>query len=336
MFRGFWCRKKREDETSTKLMTIRELKIGIIGVGMVGGPLARFFQEVGGYVRGRDIFLYDKDPAKGYDDDSNRADVVFVAVPTPRGKDDAVNLKILASAVAVIRESKIVVIKSTVPPGTTEALQKQYPRHRFLFNPEFLTEARAWEDTLHPDRQLVGFTAQSRDVAVSVLALLPSASLSSPSPVFALSATEAEIVKYAANMFLTRKVTFANAIFDLASRHAADYEHIRAGIAADSRIGPSHLDIRHHGYRGYGGYCFIKDTDGLIAHLKSGGLRRAAALFEADRAFNENLLASQGLTWEEVSVHDAEWIKRKLKAESGTDLETGFPSGNPVSKSVHS
>jgi len=292
-----------------------QFKIGIIGVGMVGGPLARFFQEVAGRVRGRDLFLFDTDPVKGYADDPNLADVIFVAVPTPRGEGGAVNLDALAGALGAVREAKIVVIKSTVPPGATEAFQKQYPRHKFLFNPEFLTEAHAWENTLHPDRQLVGATAASRDVAPSVLALLPPAPIMVPSSAIELSATEAEIIKYAANVFLTRKVTFANAIFDLTAHHAADYEKVRAGIAADSRIGPSHLDVLHHGYRGYGGYCFVKDTDGLIAHLRREGLDQDAVLFEADRAFNESVLASQGLTSEDVSVHDQEWIRKKLKTE---------------------
>ena len=291
------------------------LKIGIIGVGMVGRPLALFFQEVGGRLRGRDLFLFDTDPAKGYADDPNRADVIFIAVPTPRGAEGAAELGALGDAFSSVRGEKIIVIKSTVPPGTTEAFQKKYPRHKVIFNPEFLTEAHAWENTLHPERQFVGATAASRDVAPSVLALLPPAPVSSPSPGMQLSATEAEIVKYAANVFLTRKVTFANAIFDLSSHHAADYEHIRAGIAADSRIGPSHLDAHHHGYRGYGGYCFVKDTDGLIAHLRGEGLDAVAALFEADRAFNETVLASQGLTPEDVSVHDEEWVQKKLKAQ---------------------
>ena len=299
-------------------MASEHLKIGIIGVGMVGGPLARFFEEVKKYERGRDLFLYDTDPVKGCGDDINRAQAVFLCVPTPRARRGAADVSAIDGVFRMLAEEKIVIIKSTVPPGTTDAFQKKYPRHKILFNPEFLTEARAWENTLHPDRQLVGSTAASRDVAPSVLALLPPAPLSSPSPALALSATEAEIIKYAANVFLTRKVTFANAIFDLAAHHGADYEHIRAGIAADARIGPSHLDAQHHGYRGYGGYCFVKDTDGLIAHLRREGLDRDAALFDADRAFNRSVLAAQGLTPEDVSMHDHEWIKKKLNQESGS------------------
>lgn len=291
------------------------LKIAIIGVGMVGGPLARFFQEVAGRVRGRDLFLFDTDPQKEYGDDPNLADIIFISVPTPRGEAGAVKIDAIEKALATIRKPKIIVIKSTVPPGTTEMLQTRYPMHKMLFNPEFLTEAHAWENTLHPERQLIGFTEKSKDIVLRVLALLPKSSVPSFASGRELSATEAEIIKYAANVFLTRKVTFANAIYNLARHHGVDYEHIRAGIASDSRIGPSHLDAKHHGYRGYGGYCFVKDIDGLIAHLRAEGLTKDAELFEADRTFNTRLLASQGLTPEDVSMHDHEWIAKKMNKE---------------------
>ncbi len=279
-------------------------KIGIIGVGMVGAPLARYFQEVKGYARGKDLFLFDTDPVKGYDDDINRADVIFISVPSPRSPDGSAKIDVVESALSQIDGEKIVVIKSTVPPGTTRIFQERYPRHKFLFNPEFLTEAKAWENTIHPDRQLVGWTPPSKNVANTVLALLPQAPLMAPSDKLELSATEAEIIKYGANMFLTRKVTFANAIYDIAEDHGVNYENVRAGIASDPRIGSSHLDAMAHGYRGYGGYCFVKDTDALIAHCEERGLDHCAELFAQDREFNTRLLEKQGLTPEDVSVHD--------------------------------
>ncbi len=294
-------------------MAVNAQKIGIIGIGMVGGPLARYFEEFKNYRRGQDLFLYDIDLQKGFFDDINLAEVIFISVPTPRGNDGAARLEAVESAVKRAQEGKIIVIKSTVPPGTTEEFQKRYPQQKFLFNPEFLTEVNAWENTAHPDRQFVGFTAQSRGVAGQVLALLPDAQVMAPSPGFELTATEAEIIKYAANMFLTRKVTFANAIYDLAKQQGADYEKVRLGISSDPRIGPSHLDVLHQGYRGYGGYCFTKDTDALIAHCRKAGLERCAGLFASDRLYNAEVLREQGLTPEDVSVHDHEWIQKKLK-----------------------
>ena len=290
-----------------------DLKIGIMGVGMVGGTLRRYLEEIRKFQRGKNLFLYDTDPRKGNDDDINLADIIFVSVPTPEGSDGSANLSILEDAFKKIAENKIVVIKSTVPPGTSEFLNDKYPKHKVLFNPEFLTEANAWTNMLNPERQLVGWTKNNQVAAAIVLSILPQAPLMSPSPDLNLTATEAEIIKYAANVFLTRKVTFANAIFDLASHHKADYKNIKLGIASDPRIGSSHLDVDYHGYRGYGGYCFTKDTSALISHLDKSGLREAANLFKQDRAYNETLLKKQGLTPEDVSLHDAEWVKKKIK-----------------------
>ncbi|MEK7082477.1 MAG: hypothetical protein AAB915_02255 [Patescibacteria group bacterium] len=310
-----------------KLMTDgHKLKIGIVGIGMVGAPVARFFAEEKGYERGVNLFLYDIDPRKGYSDDVNRADVIFISVPTPAGALGGANTDAVASAFGMIRGEKIAVIKSTVPPGTTEYFQKKYPQHKVLFNPEFLTEKRAWEDFIKPDRQIVGFTASSIDAAHAVLSLLPRAPFMSPWGVntyrpVKITATEAEIIKYGGNAYFSRKVTFVNALAMLAESHGAQYENIRLGMAADYRIGDSHLDVGHGGYRGFGGYCFPKDLKALLAHMEERGIHAGAELLRQDWKFNEELLASQGLTIEDVSVHDAEWIQKKMKQE-----EDGIPN----------
>lgn len=298
----------------------KKLSVGIIGVGMVGTPLKRWFEERRGYRRGQDLFLFDTDPAKGFFDDINSADVIFIAVPTPRTATGAAGIAAVEDAFSKIAEDKIVVLKSTVPPGTTEYFQKKYPAIKALFNPEFLTEKRAWEDFVKPDRQIVGFTAESMDAAHAALSLLPKAPFMSPWGTNTyrptkITATEAEIIKYGGNVYFARKINFVNALADLAASHGADYDNIRAAMAADFRIGDSHLDVAHGGYRGFGGYCFPKDTDALIAHMAERGLAEGEALLQSDRDFNERLLASQGLTWDEVSVHDAEWIRKKLKME---------------------
>lgn len=283
---------------------------------MVGTPLARYFKEVRGYERGRDMFLYDIDPAKGYFDDVNRAEVVFVSVPTPRSPDGSANLSAVESAFQMLKGPKIAVIKSTVPPGTSENFQTRHPHLKVLFNPENLTERFAWEDFLRPDTQIVGFTAQSQDAAHVVLSLLPKAPFMSPWGVnthtrVAITATEAEMIKYARNVHFYRKVNFANALARLAGKMGVDYENIRRGMAADHRIGDSHIDVSYGGYRGVGGYCFPKDMDAFIAHLERTGLQECAGLLKQDRAFNEMVLAEQGLTIADVSTHDAA-LREKL------------------------
>ncbi|HXF50165.1 MAG TPA: hypothetical protein VNM43_00590, partial [Dehalococcoidia bacterium] len=235
--------------------------VGVVGIGVVGGAVARWFER-----QGRAVVVYD--PPAGFPDPRplGRAGVVFVCVPTPYGEqgyDDSM----LERAVAAIPEGRVVVIKSTVLPGTTERLQRRYPGQRFLFNPEFLRERSAEADFVAPDRQIVGYTERTRSAAADVLAMLP------PAPYRRLMpATEAELVKYMTNTFLALKVVFANQFYDLCRRLGADYDLVREGAAADPRVGPSHLDVWDGGERGYGGKCLPKDTKALIDFAASLGV----------------------------------------------------------------
>jgi len=290
---------------------MKEWKIGIIGVGMVGTPLKCWFEE-NGYKRSSDLFLYDIDLKKGYFDNINMADIIFIAVPTPREHDGSCDLSAVTHALGRIDKlsPKIIVIKSTVPPGTTEYFQNALLQWKLLFNPEFLTEKRAWEDFTRPDRQIVGFTEESLDAAHIVLSLLPKAPFMSPWGLSTykqvrITATEAEIIKYGGNIHFVRKVNFANLLNLLCEKLEVNYENVRQGMAADFRIGDSHLDVNHGGYRGFGGYCFPKDLDALISFLKNSGIGEGVKMLEADKDFNAKLLATQGLTVEDVSKHQA-------------------------------
>lgn len=283
--------------------------IGIIGVGMVGTQLKRWFEE-NGYKRNHDLFLYDTDPKKAFSDNINKADIIFIAVPTPRDYDGRCDLLEVKNALFRINFNlpKIVVIKSTVPPSTTEYFQFIFSQWKILFNPEFLTERQAWEDFRKPDRQIVGFTKDSIDAANLVLSLLPKAPFMSPwglgtyKPV-RITATEAEIIKYGGNVYFVRKVNFANTLSALCEKLQVDYENVRQGMAADFRIGDSHLDVNHGGYRGWGGYCFPKDLDAFISFLKDSDNAEGGRLLEADKDFNIKLLNNQGLSIEDVSKH---------------------------------
>ncbi len=286
---------------------------------MVGTPLKRYFEELRDHRRGKDLFLCDTDPKKNYFDDINQADIIFISVPTSRSPDGSANLSAVDSAFGRITGEKIVVIKSTVPLGMTEEYQRKYPQHKILFNPEFLTEKQAWEDFVKPDRQIVGFTSQSLDAAYLVLSLLPKAPFMSPWGIntykrIKITATEAELIKYGGNIHFSRKINFANLLAGVAGKFGADYENVRAGLAADCRVGDSHLDVNHGGDKGFGGFCFPKDLDAFIFHLEKHGLSNEAKLLQEDREFNKKLLVSQGLTLEDVSVHDHEWIQKKLSS----------------------
>ncbi len=240
----------------------RNGRIGIMGAGIVGGALLAYLRE-----RGADVAVYD--PPKGHADIEaiDRADTVFVCVPTPyapnRGFDDT----FLLDALGRIGGCKTVVIKSTVLPGTTELMQERHPQHHFMFNPEFLREASAYDDFINPDRQIVGFTAASRAEANRVMAMMPRAPFER-----ICAAGEAEMAKYVANSFLAVKVIYANEVFDLCERLGIDYAPVRDIVAADLRIGGSHMDVHNAGYRGYGGKCLPKDSKSLLDLAKSVGM----------------------------------------------------------------
>lgn len=242
-------------------MQPEDVKIGIVGDGVVGGALRAWFES-----QHRNVQSYD--PPKGRVDRSaiDRADVVFVCVPTPysprRGFDDS----FLLEAARGIGGSKLVVVKSTVLPGTTDLLQERFPQHAWAFCPEFLREVSAVEDMARPDRQIIGCTDASRAHAELLLALLP------PAPfVSVCSAPEAEMAKYVANSFLAVKVSFANEVHDLCARLGVEYAQVRDIVAADVRIGASHMDVLDGGYRGYGGKCLPKDSKSLLDLAESLG-----------------------------------------------------------------
>ncbi len=235
-------------------LNLEESSVGIMGVGVVGDGVRHYFERTDHEIR-----VYDPGRGLGSVKSINEADVVFICVPTPylpeRGFDDSA----LENAISLLEGSKIVVIKSTVLPGTTESYQARYSQHCLLFNPEFLRDAYARTDFLRPDRQIVGYTAQSRHLAEAILAMLPAAPFME-----VMGAREAEMTKYMTNAFLALKVTFANEIYDLCSALDIEYDKVREGMTADIRIGDSHLSINDGGYRGYGGKCLVKDTKALL------------------------------------------------------------------------
>jgi UDPglucose 6-dehydrogenase len=236
--------------------------IGIMGAGVVGGALLTYLRDQGADVR---VF----DPPKGHDDIAvvNEASTIFLCVPTPytagRGFDDSH----LLDAISRLEGPHTIVIKSTVLPGTTALLQSRYPQHRFMFNPEFLREATALRDFVEPDRQIVGITHESASEGPRIMAMMPRAPYQS-----ICHASEAEMAKYVANSFLAVKVTYANEVFDLCQRLRIDYAQVRDIVAADARIGGSHMDVHDSGYRGYSGKCLPKDSKSLIDLARSVGI----------------------------------------------------------------
>src|SRR5438067_12825088 len=195
-----------------------------------------------------------------------RSVIVFIAVGTPPKVDGQTDL----SAVdAVAREigramerSTVVVNKSTVPVGTGEFVRDVIERHQrqpvpfdVVSNPEFLREGSAIEDTLRPDRIVIG--APTQQVAMSLLELYAPLER----PMIIVDVPSAEMIKYASNAFLSTKISFMNAIANICELAGADVTQVMKGMGLDPRIGSAFLSAG----LGFGGSCFPKDTDSLVA-----------------------------------------------------------------------
>ena len=194
-----------------------------------------------------------------------QADVIFIAVGTPPKETGETDLSHVEAVAAEIGRSmdryKVVVNKSTVPVGTGEFVREVIMRHQprpldfdVVSNPEFLREGSAIEDTLRPDRIVIG--APNQQVAMTLVELY--APLERPMIITDLPS--AEVIKYASNAFLAAKISFINAIANICEAAGADVSQVMKGMGLDSRIGMQFLQAG----LGYGGSCFPKDVDSLI------------------------------------------------------------------------
>lgn len=225
-------------------------QIGVIGGGVVGQALKAYYQG---------IKIYDKHQPQDMLEAVLDCDEIFIAVPTPFNHGfDLTEMNDAFSNLAEVKD-KTVIIKSTVIPGTTDAYQLQYPQHKILFNPEFLTQDTAVDDFIHPDRQIIGYTDKSKEIAAAVLTSLPSAPYQKIMP-----ASAAELVKYMFNTFYATKVVFANQFYDLCQGLDIDYELVKEAFLTEKKNLNNHFDIWHKGYRGYSGKCLPKDLNALI------------------------------------------------------------------------
>ena len=194
-------------------------------------------------------------------------EIAFLCVPTPQGDDGSADLSYIEAASAeigpVLPSGAIVVNKSTVPVGSTKAVEAVIQRSdiHVVSNPEFLREGSAVRDFMHPDRVVVG--ADDRAAAERVASLY--ASLGARTII--TDPASAETIKYAANAFLATKLSFVNAIAAICEGVGADIEDVIAGIGSDSRIGASFLQPGP----GWGGSCFPKDSRALVKIAEDAG-----------------------------------------------------------------
>ncbi len=206
-----------------------------------------------------------------YDNMCN-TDATFVCVGTPSSSDGSADLSMIKSASSSIGEAlmgsrkyHVVVVKSTVPPGTTErvviplVLENRHLKNQdigFAMNPEFLREGRAIQDFMRPDRIIIGSADdKAGDFIESIYKGLNV-------PMIRTGLTEAEMVKYASNAFLATKISFSNEVGNICKDLGIDVYEVMKGVGMDHRINPYFLNAG----AGFGGSCFPKDVSALI-HL---------------------------------------------------------------------
>ena len=282
--------------------------IAVIGQGFVGGSLSAVFSE-----RGVKTFTFDKagktqrggtseffvngekvvpstleqfvescELMKGFQS------VYFICLPTPMKNDGSCDLSIVESVLDQLSKNnlqsqhRVAVVKSTVPPGTTEAWNKKYETTflRVAFSPEFLTEANALEDMRNQDRIILGGPQDAINKVSQVFSeAFPGV------PLYKTTSTNAEMVKYVANCFLATKVSFANEMYQACKALAENgndisYNSVISLARLDKRLGDSHwqvpgpmpADDNGQPAFGFSGSCFPKDINALIHLLERVGV----------------------------------------------------------------
>jgi nucleotide sugar dehydrogenase len=228
------------------------MKVGVIGIGMVGGALFRFFQA-----QGVEIVGYDKFKPDFMDHMKLRGcDVIFVCVPTPTVEHEQ-DMTAIHDAMALIKRMDLqgeVVLKSTVLPGTCRRLWRNYGIE-VIHNPEFLTERNADADFANQKQIVIGSDVIAAHKVGDLYArYLPLADIHD------VSTVTSELYKYAHNCFLATKVVFWNEMYQAAGRCKANFEQVRDMLVETGKAGSTHNQVPGpDGKLGYGGACFPKD-----------------------------------------------------------------------------
>lgn len=280
------------------------MSIGVIGQGFVGGSLTTVFSE-----RGETVYVYDKvgkvapggianftrqttsdvttpksiiEFVKECDLTPGFSGVFFVCLPTPMYEDGSADTSIVEDVLEVMSQipyttdtpDRVVVIKSTIPPGTTERWNKMFNDYglHVVFNPEFLTEANAVNDMREQNRIVLGGPRPHINTVRNIFQrAFPKV------PIVKTSSTTAEMVKYVTNCLLAVKVSFANEVAQICEALDSDglnidYDKVVEYAKFDRRLGDSHWSVpgpvpTHDGryVRGFGGHCFPKDINALMS-----------------------------------------------------------------------
>jgi nucleotide sugar dehydrogenase len=243
-------------------------KIGIIGQGFVGTAIREGLKNF------YDIQTYDKFKTEASTCGSLRdllvlSEVIFVCLPTPMRKDGSCDVSIIEDTIremdkVATRGVHIAVLKSTVPPGTTDRLDSECQNLSVIFSPEFLTEANFIDDFKNQKRVIIGGKRPASTIVKTIFRkVYPKL------PIVKTGSTTAEMVKYFTNCVLATKVSFANEMKQICDKADIDYDKVVEYSLYDDRVGPTHLSVPGpDGRSGFGGSCFPKDINALINFAK--------------------------------------------------------------------
>lgn len=313
--------------------------VGQVGYGFIGNAVVELFRP---WCR---VVVYDKEKSQTsvqYIGDSvflestidsvvKQSEVIFVAVPTPMRPSGECHTAIVESVIQDIQNSAIkigrpldsfvVVLKSTVPPGFTRRMQDRYAL-RLLFSPEFLTEAKAVQDFKSVNRVLLGGDVEDARVVFKYFeGVWPDRQVNTyvdhpdgPVHIIQCESEVAEMVKLSANVHLTARVMVSNEIYLICQRLGIAYDDVKLLSQLDRRIGTSHMDVPGpDGHLGYGGHCFVKDTQSLAFISEELGITDAKPMTTDSDGTDTNLFRS--LHRRNLGIReDRDWEAQKGRA----------------------
>jgi UDPglucose 6-dehydrogenase len=256
---------------------MRKPRVGVVGAGVVGTAMQRLF--------GPETVMYDPKPGCPQDKGAiNSCDAVFICVPTPMKHDGSCDTSIVEEAVSWV-EAPLIVLRSTVSPGTTDRLREKYNKH-VVFQPEYLGETPAHVFGDLAERSFIVLGGAQEDT--SRVADLYKHHHNSMVYFYFCDATMAEVAKYMENSFYAVKVTFVNEFYDIAKVFGVDYNLLREIWLADTRISRDHTFVYPEA-RGFSGKCLPKDVNAIVKSCGDRGYD--AALLKATLKINELFLA---------------------------------------------
>lgn len=235
------------------------MKIGIIGQGFVGTAVN---EGLKGHFKIETYDLVKESTCGSMGQICAKSTVLFVCLPTPMESSGRCHINIVESVlreIDTINICKTVVVKSTIPPGTTEKWNNQFSNIQIVFNPEFLTEANSIEDYKNQNRIILGGPRPATTIVKRIFnKVFPKVKI------IKTGSTTAEMVKYHINCFLATKVSFANEMYNICEGLDIDYDKVVEYAQYDDRLGKSHWNVPGpDGDFGFGGHCFPKDMEAM-------------------------------------------------------------------------